>query len=262
MRSANPLEAAGPPAPASDSGDCCCCCTDYHGERDPPTPFLSTSRPDPIVSSDWRPVATSRAFRLPDGYRAHLPEARSWHHFSSRPASLQSPASSMRRVVLLGLFTQASLAAFVRYENCLQDSYKNYDPKPLQWIPNRVDAVFDTMDPRHTLRVTMWGNVTGAFTNVTLPPPGSPDWADPTKLDGKILDEPDLHAPSPKITTLHSKVEMLTYQPWSNSTNFCKSVAKAANASCPLGPVFNVNERWVGSVMCYIRYLCADYVRI
>jgi hypothetical protein len=129
----------------------------------------------------------------------------------------------------------------VPFENCLSDPYINNVPTPLQWVPMFVDAAFDTTDPKHTLRVTMWGNVTGASTAVTLPPPNSPDWADPSKTDGKILYEPEPNVPEPKITTLHSKIEVLTYEPWSEGTDFCNK--SLTNASCPLAPVFNANPR-------------------
>jgi len=241
MPSTNALEILGPPVPASDSADCpfCVCC----GKRGLFGEHLLVSQRRLISPSDSCSAAASRVSRFDDGSRAQpSPVRRRCRSFFS-PTDLLPPISSMKSVALLGLFAQASLAAVVRYENCLQDSYRNYDPRPLQWLPNRVDAKFDTTDPKHTLRVTMWGNVTGAFTNVTLPPPGSPDWTDPTKLDGKILDEPEKDSPSPKLTTLHSKVEVLSYQPWSNSTNFCQSVASDGNSSCPLAPIFNVNER-------------------
>jgi hypothetical protein len=78
--------------------------------------------------------------------------------------------------------------------------------------------------------------VTGSFTNVTLPPAGSPDWKDPSKTDGKIMDEPEPNVPKPKLTTLYSKVEVLNYQPWSLATNFCND--SLVNGSCPLAPVF------------------------
>jgi hypothetical protein len=134
-------------------------------------------------------------------------------------------------------------AAAVTFENCLPESYINNVPTPLQWVPYQVDASFNATDPKHTLRVTMWGNVTGTFTNVTLPPLDSPDWKDPKKTDGKILDEPEPNVPNPKLTTLHSKIEFLTYEPWSENTNFCNT--SLANASCPLGPVFvDPNSRY------------------
>lgn len=128
-------------------------------------------------------------------------------------------------------------AIFVPFENCLSESYVNNVPAPLQWVPMFVDASFDTTDPKHTLRVTAWGNVTGSSTNVPLPPSGSPDWADPGKTDGKILDLPEPNVSDPRVTTLHSKIEVLTYEPWSENTNFCNT--SLTNASCPLGPVFH-----------------------
>jgi hypothetical protein len=137
---------------------------------------------------------------------------------------------------LPSLLLRPVAAAAVAFENCLSDSYINNVPTPLQWVPQWVDAVFNVTDPKHTLQVTMWGNVTGSFTNVTLPPPGSPDWTNPKKTDGKIMDEPEPNAPDPKLTTLHSKVDVLTYEPWSLNTNFCNT--SLVNGSCPLAPVF------------------------
>ncbi|KAK3383904.1 hypothetical protein B0T24DRAFT_517324 [Lasiosphaeria ovina] len=154
-------------------------------------------------------------------------------------ARLWSFSCCLRILLLLGALFRPAVAAQVAFENCLPDSYKNYEPTPLQWRAVSVDASFDTTDTKHTLRITMWGNVTGSSTNVTLPPPSSPDWTDATKLDGKILDEPEPDAVNPKLTTLHSKIDVLTYEPWNESTNFCKMLA---NASCPLAPVFNANS--------------------
>ncbi|KAK0656034.1 hypothetical protein B0T16DRAFT_451654 [Cercophora newfieldiana] len=147
-----------------------------------------------------------------------------------------SPASGGKWPLLLGMLVHVSVAVLVPFDNCLAESYKSNNPLPLQWKPLEVEASFDTTDPRHTLRVTMRGNVTGSLTNVTLPPPGSPHWRDETKTDGKILDEPDPGAPNPKLTTLHRKIEVLTYEPWSNNTNFCQDLT---NGSCPLAPVFD-----------------------
>jgi hypothetical protein len=134
-------------------------------------------------------------------------------------------------------------AATVPFENCLSESYINNEPTPLQWVPLWVDASFNATDPKNTLRVTMWGNVTGAFTNVTLPPPDSPDWRDDSKTDGKIQGVPEPDAQFPKLTTLHSKISVLTYEPWSDRTNFCNT--SLTNASCPLAPVFvDANSRY------------------
>ena len=141
------------------------------------------------------------------------------------------------------LLVQPAAAVMVPFENCLSDSYRYNDPTLLQWVPLYVDAYFDTKDPRHRLQVTMWGNVTGSFYNVTLPPPGSPDWSDPAKVDGKILDEPEPNSPHPKLTTLHSKVNFLTYEPWREDAKFCST--SLTNASCPLAPVFDTTSLYV-----------------
>ncbi|KAK4449390.1 putative flavin carrier protein 3 [Podospora aff. communis PSN243] len=143
---------------------------------------------------------------------------------------------SAKWLLLLGMLAHVSLAVLVPFDNCLQESYKSNDPLPLQWKPLEVEASFDTTNPQHTLVVTMRGNVTGSSTNVALPPPDSPDWNNVNKTDGKILNEPDPNAPNPKLTTLHSKIEVLSYEPWSNNTNFCNALG---NGSCPLGPAFN-----------------------
>ncbi|KAL2178612.1 uncharacterized protein P884DRAFT_197181 [Thermothelomyces heterothallicus CBS 202.75] len=137
---------------------------------------------------------------------------------------------------LPSVLLRPAAAATVPFENCLPESYVQHVPTPLQWVPEWVDASFEATGPKHTLRVTMWGNVTGSFTNVALPPPDSPYWKDPSKTDGKIVDEPEPDVPHPKLTTLHSKVQVLTYEPWSENTNFCNT--SLVNASCPLAPVF------------------------
>ncbi|KAI0012158.1 integral membrane protein [Xylariaceae sp. FL0662B] len=138
---------------------------------------------------------------------------------------------------------QPTRSVMIPFDNCLPDSYlytnKPQDEVQLQWIPMFVDAEFDTENPAHNLRVTVWGNVTGRVGTEPLPPPGSPDWSDPKKvLQGKILDEPNPNLPATerKATTLHSKVDVLTYEPYTSNLNFCQNIA---NASCPLGPVFN-----------------------
>ncbi len=157
-------------------------------------------------------------------------------HPRSRPPRLSALAAVVAQLILvLGVLLNPVAAASVPFENCLSDSYINNVPTPLQWVPLWVDASFDETD-KHTLRVTMWGNVTGAFTNVTLPSANDPHWHDPTQTDGKILDEPEPNVPNPKLTTLHSKIDVLTYEPWSENTNFCNT--SLVNASCPLAPVF------------------------
>lgn len=141
----------------------------------------------------------------------------------------------------------ASAVRIPQFSNCLPDSYIYSNQAPdevqLQWIPMFVDAEFDTTNPTHNLRVTVWGNVTGRAGTEALPAPGDPSWNDPTQaLNGKIQNVP---VPNPssgkrKVTTLHTKVDVLTYEPYVLNSNFCDSLL---NGSCPLGPVFETSTR-------------------
>ncbi|KAJ9157384.1 Integral membrane protein [Pleurostoma richardsiae] len=135
------------------------------------------------------------------------------------------------------LMLPPALGVLVPFENCLSESYRDNDPTPLQWVPLYVDASFGLEEPIHKLKITMWGNVTGSFTNVTLPSSDSSDWSDPNKTDGKILEEPQPDSEHPKLTTLHSKIDVLTYEPYSYDSNFCAD--SLVNATCPLGPRFS-----------------------
>jgi hypothetical protein len=161
-----------------------------------------------------------------------------------RPWTPSIPAAGMAVMLLFCVLLQPVAAVKVPFENCLPDSYRLNQPTLLQWLPYRVDAWFDTENTKHTLTMTMWGNVTGSLYNVTLPPPDSPAWQDPKKLDGKILGEPEPDSDAPKLTTLHSKINFLTYEPWSDNTNFCNT--SLTNATCPLGPIFDTTDLYVG----------------
>ncbi|KAL2020175.1 hypothetical protein VTK56DRAFT_8699 [Thermocarpiscus australiensis] len=220
-------------------------------------PFPPLSEPEPELSGADHCVCPARGTHRHPGHALHSPSsptavgpAGSWgdssigYAVSRRPRSrlqwLSLPVLLAWSIILWSALVLPAEAAFVPFENCLSEAYINNQPTPLQWVPLFVDAAFDATGPKHTLRVTMWGNVTGSFTNVPLPPPGSPDWSDPSKLDGKILDEPEPNVPKPKLTTLHSKINVLTYEPWSQNTNFCNT--SLTNASCPLAPVFEDNS--------------------
>lgn len=140
----------------------------------------------------------------------------------------------------------------VPFENCLPSNYiftnQPDDQAQLQWVPVFVDAVFDTENPSHNLQVTVWGNVTGRVGTDPLPPWDSQNWTDPDQvLNGKILNEPDPTAPADqrKVTTLHTKVDVLTYEPFIWNSNFCDNIL---NGSCPLGPVFNFDDNVTLSV--------------
>lgn len=142
--------------------------------------------------------------------------------------------------VLACVGIQPVAAAQVAFQNCLADDYlNNKDPVLLQWVPLHVEAFFDTSNDSHTLVVTLYGNVTGSRSSTPLPAWNSPLWNDGSQTDGKILYEPDEHSDAPKITTLHSQIDVLTYEPWNDDADFCNT--SLTNASCPLPPVFNVS---------------------
>lgn len=148
---------------------------------------------------------------------------------------------AMLVVLLACTGIQPASAVSVQFENCMPDDYvNNKDPVLLQWIPLHVEASFDTTTgDNRNLIVTMYGNVTGTRSSSPLPAWNSPDWSNPNDTDGKILREPDTTAAQPKLTTLHSKIEVLTYEPWNNDTDFCAQ--SLTNGVCPLGPVFNTS---------------------
>lgn len=156
-------------------------------------------------------------------------------------------SSSFPNLVLLGLLVactwfRTASAIGVPFDNCLPDNYiythQPADQVQLQWIPVFVDAEFDTQNPTHNLRVTVWGNVTGRVGSDPLPSYDSKNWSDPNSvLNGKIQNVPEPNAPADqrKVTTLHTKVDVLTYEPYVSNVNFCESIS---DGTCPLGPVF------------------------
>ncbi|KAL3424869.1 integral membrane protein [Phlyctema vagabunda] len=136
------------------------------------------------------------------------------------------------------LFIQPGAAVFLDFQNCLSESYQHDTPLLLQFVPLFVDAVFNTTDPAHNLRVTVWGNVTGSLPLVALP--GSNDteyWNSNTTTAGKIVNVPDPEGAN-KLTTSYNKVNVLTYEPWSQTLEWCKQLV---NGTCPLGPSFTAN---------------------
>ncbi|KAK3956372.1 hypothetical protein QBC32DRAFT_136916 [Pseudoneurospora amorphoporcata] len=140
------------------------------------------------------------------------------------------------------LWVQSATAVLIPFNNCLDKSYQMDKPTRLQWVPLFVDASFDDQDDRHTLKLTMWGNVTGVATseNITLPAPGSPDWNDTSKHDGKIVGVPEPDSANPKVTTLFTNINVLTYNEATERTDFCNQSLK--HGACPLGPVWDFNS--------------------
>ncbi|KAF2247415.1 hypothetical protein BU26DRAFT_347783 [Trematosphaeria pertusa] len=126
-------------------------------------------------------------------------------------------------------------AVFINFENCLDRTYRFADDPPrLQFTPMHVWASFNTTYPSHNLNVTIYGNVSGQSTPGPYLPPDDPDWTDPNKTFGKIV---DVSQSNNKFTTLFSSFKVLTYSAYSSpATEFCLSTV---NASCPIGPAFN-----------------------
>lgn len=116
---------------------------------------------------------------------------------------------------LVVLLPQPAQAARITFDNCLPTNYKEHEPRRLQFEPLYVDAVFDTENESHGLRVTAWGNVTG----------------------GKIERQPNPKSDNPKATTLIRRVNVLTYEPYRNLSDFCGDALK--NLECPLGSVLD-----------------------
>ncbi|TVY13632.1 putative membrane protein [Lachnellula arida] len=153
-------------------------------------------------------------------------------------------------IYLLALVTSLCVspasAVLIDFNNCLSEAYQNGEsgqPKELQFVPLFMDARFNTTDPRHTLQVIVWGNVTGSGPdNLVVNLPAWNDdkyWqSNETNLGGKIISIPDEDSTSPKLTTLSNKVEVLTYEPYDHSDAFCDVLV---NATCPLAPAFYAN---------------------
>jgi hypothetical protein len=173
----------------------------------------------------------------------------------SRTADTPSPRRRRRRrmgsfgrmgyllVLIASLWILPTSAVQIEFDNCLSDARKNDVPKFIQIVPEFVDAVFNTTDPAHNLKVRVWINVDGTYNPAMEVPPPANDteyWgSNRTDLGGKILDVPFRDSLNPKRTTLFNKVNVLTYEPWAQSTGWC---AQLKNGTCPLGPRFNVNE--------------------
>ncbi|KAF4637043.1 hypothetical protein G7Y89_g1045 [Cudoniella acicularis] len=171
----------------------------------------------------------------------------------SRTKDMSPPLRRQRRWFntfgyILGIFSLwiiPATAVFIDFENCLSQSVQNEGPLlQLQFVPYFVDAVFNTTDPSHNLQLTVYGNVTGSGPEPTsrrvLPP-----WNDTlywnsnqTDLGGKFENIPDPTADFPKFTTLFNKVDVLTYEPYNNTVNFCDQLV---NTPCPLSPNFSLN---------------------
>lgn len=213
--------------------------------------------PDRISSDKMTGACGSKQERHCSSSSAFVPAIRRVNH--------PSLASFVLSSLVACSWIRTASALMVPFDNCLDSNYI-YSNQPegeaqLQWVPLHVEAVFDTEDPAHNLMVTVWGNVTGRAGSDALPAWNSTDWDDPNKvLNGKIQNEPDQSVPAAqrKVTTLHTKVDVLTYEPFVSNVNFCDNLI---NGSCPLGPVFSNISTYVSplengkegsSFICYI----------
>lgn len=145
-------------------------------------------------------------------------------------------------ILLLTIEITPASAAFINFQNCLSESYQTQTPLSLQFVPLYVNAVFNRTDPSFNLNVTVWGNVTGSGPDplVNLPPANNTEyWDNPANTQGKIQDIPDPSLAKPLLTTLFNKVNVLTYEPFSQAVDFCDQLI---NGSCPLGPSFTANR--------------------
>lgn len=146
-------------------------------------------------------------------------------------------------LVLALLLVLPAAAVRVAVTNCLPESYQSNTPAPLQWQPLYADAKFNTRSGSHNLQLIVWGNVTGSQNQDDLPAPDDRYWTNPNETNGKIIETPDPEADNKKATTLFRRVNVLTYEPWHDPVNFCKH--GLVNGSCPLAPVFDVDDAQV-----------------
>lgn len=163
-------------------------------------------------------------------------------HSRRKARSAMSRATSLLMVV--SLLQPAAAVLIDQWENCISQPSNKSAPQRLQWVPLYVGAEFGG-DPTHTLRVTVWGNVTGSYDpSVTLPAWNDPAWDDVNNTDGKIVRNP-FPLSAAKLTTLRDKIDVLTYEPYAADFDFCDDAL--TNASCPLGPVFNTTDMYVSA---------------
>lgn len=138
---------------------------------------------------------------------------------------------------LLSFLTGCSNAAFINFDNCLEASIL-HDPSQLQFVPLFFSVVYDTAPGPNPLNITIYGNITGATQGETAPSPGSPQWSNSSNTAGKIVNIVDNNG-NEKYTTLFTELDVLSFTPYEQPTEFCATVTQG---SCPLGPVFDVNS--------------------
>lgn len=145
-------------------------------------------------------------------------------------------------VLITTLWVRPASAVFVEFQNCLSESVQSDAPLHLQLVPIYVSAVFNTTDPSHNLELTVFTNVSGSTTTKTqyiLPAANDTAYwnSNDTSAGGKIENNPFPETVA-RLTTLFNKVTVLTYEPYTDSKDFC---ATLVNGTCPLGPAWSAN---------------------
>ncbi|KAL1964542.1 hypothetical protein VTN77DRAFT_6839 [Rasamsonia byssochlamydoides] len=135
---------------------------------------------------------------------------------------------------LISIFSPAD-AAFINFDNCLEESIVQSNPQQLQFVPMFLSVHYDPSTGPNPLNITVYGNVTGLATDVPYPPPDSPQWTNPNDTVGKIT---DVSVSNNRYSTLFTTLDVLTFTPYNNASRFCLSVIQG---ECPLGPVFYAN---------------------
>ena len=145
--------------------------------------------------------------------------------------------TSLLAMLVFMMLLGPSRAAWVTFQNCLTSDIT--DPTPggkyhLQWVPSAVWAELNQTN-KHTLNLTVYGDVKGQFTQGNLEPLSNKTyWNNPNNTFGKIV---DLDPANNKYTTLFGRYQVLSYVPWSEKgVKFCDTLQ---DTECPVGPVLN-----------------------
>ena len=178
----------------------------------------------------WQQISQDQDAEEADGRGDVLEETASVStHKSWRLSSLPRVLMTVCALVLAISSLPATNAAFIHFTNCLSPSIINSNV--LQFEPLYVDARYDDSNSRHTLDVTVYGNVTGKALGQTLPRPDNWNTSDP---NFNIVDAPD------NYTTLFASVDVLSYSAWRPSPmRFCN---QTGDDECPWGPLFGVSR--------------------
>lgn len=127
-------------------------------------------------------------------------------------------------------------AAFIKFENCLDESVINSNPVQLQFKPLYFWAALESLTEAKNLNITVYGNVTGMATRELYPAPDDPLWSNPNITTGKI---PELDVANNKLTTLLAGFDVLSFTPYiAPPSRFCDHMVQG---ECPVAPVFTSN---------------------